>query len=76
MFFIRIYGEAEFIFAILKILLILGLLLFGIIYDLGGVPGKERIGFYYWQNPGPWGQGYYWPGTTKGQAVSNPGGSV
>lgn len=55
----------------LKIMLIVGLILFGLIYDLGGVPGRERLGFAYWQNPGPWGQGYYWPGEMKGQAVSH-----
>jgi amino acid transporter len=25
----------------------------GLVIDLGGVPGQERIGFRYWNNPGP-----------------------
>ncbi|ODN97032.1 hypothetical protein I350_08011 [Cryptococcus amylolentus CBS 6273] len=50
---IRWYGEIEFFFAIIKILLIIGLILLGLIIDLGGVSGVERIGFRYWRNPGP-----------------------
>ncbi|KAE9387422.1 hypothetical protein BT96DRAFT_891127 [Gymnopus androsaceus JB14] len=53
MFFIRVYGELEFTFSILKIMLIVGLILMGLIIDLGGVPGQPRIGFQYWRNPGP-----------------------
>lgn len=25
----------------------------GLVIDLGGVPGRARIGFQYWNNPGP-----------------------
>lgn len=42
----------------LKIALILGLILFGLIYDLGGVPGQPRLGFWYWVEPGAFGEGY------------------
>lgn len=49
---VAIYGEAEFIFASIKILTILGLLLLALIIDLGGVPGQHRLGFQYWKNPG------------------------
>lgn len=50
---IRYYGEIEFFFAAIKILLVVGLILFGLIVDLGGVSGVERIGFRYWRDPGP-----------------------
>ncbi|KAK4687350.1 hypothetical protein P7C73_g2767, partial [Tremellales sp. Uapishka_1] len=50
---VRVYGEVEFFFAILKILLIIGLILMGLVIDLGGVPSTSRIGFQYWKNPGP-----------------------
>jgi amino acid transporter len=50
---IKIYGEVEFAFAILKILLIVGVVIMGLVIDLGGVPGQERLGFRYWKNPGP-----------------------
>jgi yeast amino acid transporter len=42
----------------LKIALIIGLLLFGLIYDLGGVAGQQRLGFWYWVDPGAFGEGY------------------
>lgn len=50
---VRIYGEVEFFFATLKILLVVGIIIMGLVIDLGGVPGQERIGFRYWNNPGP-----------------------
>lgn len=30
-----------------------GLIILGIILDLGGGPNHDRIGFRYWKNPGP-----------------------
>jgi amino acid transporter len=52
-FAVSIYGEAEFIFASIKILAIVGLLILSFIVALGGGPTHDRIGFRYWQNPGP-----------------------
>lgn len=43
---------AEFIFSLIKITLITGLILVGLIIDLGGGPNHERVGFRYWKNPG------------------------
>ena len=51
--FVGVYGEVEFAFAVLKILLVIGIIIMGLVIDLGGVPGQERIGFRYWGNPGP-----------------------
>lgn len=68
-FLIRIFGEVELVFALLKIALIIGLILFGLIYDLGGVPGQPRLGFWYWVEPGAFGQGYL-VGGSVGQFVS------
>ncbi|EAU92901.2 amino acid transporter [Coprinopsis cinerea okayama7 len=47
------YGEAEFIFASIKVLTIVGLIILGIVLDLGGGPNRDRIGFRYWKDPGP-----------------------
>ncbi|KAN0100779.1 amino acid-polyamine-Organocation superfamily protein [Tylopilus felleus] len=47
------YGEAEFCFASIKVLTITGLIILGIVLDLGGGPDHDRIGFRYWKNPGP-----------------------
>ncbi|KAJ5953383.1 Amino acid/polyamine transporter I [Penicillium verhagenii] len=51
--FIGVYGEIEFIFAILKILLVVFVVILGLVIDLGGIPGKSRLGFHYWKEPGP-----------------------
>ncbi|KAF4435727.1 hypothetical protein F53441_13431 [Fusarium austroafricanum] len=51
--FVRVFGEVEFWFALLKILLVVFLIILGLVINLGGVPGTERIGFRYWKNPGP-----------------------
>ncbi|KAF8516104.1 amino acid permease [Hysterangium stoloniferum] len=48
-----VYGECEFIFASIKVLTITGLIILGIVLDLGGGPNHDRIGFRYWKNPGP-----------------------
>ncbi len=47
-FAVSIYGEAEFIFASIKLITIVGLLLLALIIDLGGAPGEGRLGFSYW----------------------------
>ena len=51
-FAVAIYGEAEFLFASIKIVTIIGLLLLGLILDLGGGPTGQRVGFATWRNPG------------------------
>jgi amino acid transporter len=51
-FAIQIYGEAEFIFASVKIITIVGLLIMAFIVDLGGGPKHDRLGFRFWKKPG------------------------
>ena len=50
---VRYYGEIEFFFGIIKLMLCAGLILVGLVIDLGGVEGQHRLGFQYWRNPGP-----------------------
>ncbi|KAJ7688423.1 amino acid permease/ SLC12A domain-containing protein [Mycena rosella] len=47
-----VYGEAEFIFASIKVITITGLIILGIVLDLGGGPDHDRLGFRYWKHPG------------------------
>ncbi|KAL1408460.1 hypothetical protein Q8F55_005272 [Vanrija albida] len=49
---VRWFGEFEFAFATMKIILILGLIVTGLVVSLGGGPNHERIGFRYWRDPG------------------------
>lgn len=51
-FAIQIYGEAEFVFASVKIITIVGLLIMAFIVDLGGGPNHDRLGFRFWKHPG------------------------
>ncbi|RYC92626.1 putative proline-specific permease put4 [Fusarium oxysporum f. sp. narcissi] len=52
-FAVSIYGEAEFCFASIKVITIVGLLIMTFIVMLGGNPQSRRLGFTYWKNPGP-----------------------
>ncbi|KAH3686095.1 hypothetical protein WICPIJ_002932 [Wickerhamomyces pijperi] len=51
---VKYYGESEFWFASLKILLIVGLIIVGIVIFFGGGPNQTHVlGFHYWKHPGP-----------------------
>ncbi|KAF2163595.1 hypothetical protein M409DRAFT_68492 [Zasmidium cellare ATCC 36951] len=50
---VNFYGEAEFVFGAIKLTTIIGLILLMLIIDLGGAPSGDRIGFRYWDHPGP-----------------------
>lgn len=53
---IQFFGELEFWMSGLKVVSLMGLILLGIIVDLGGNPKHDRIGFRYWRQPnGPMG---------------------
>lgn len=49
---VKVYGEAEFWFASLKVFMIIGLLILSVVLFFGGGPNHDRLGFRYWQNPG------------------------
>ncbi|CAK5263838.1 unnamed protein product [Mycena citricolor] len=49
---VRWFGESEFIFAMIKIMLVVGCVVGGLVIDLGGGPHGDRIGFRYWEHPG------------------------
>jgi amino acid transporter len=57
-----VYGEAEFWFASIKVITITGLIILGIVLDLGGGPNHDRLGFRYWKHPGPFVQYLNIPG--------------
>lgn len=53
---VRIYGEFEFWVASIKVLAIMGYLIYALVIVCGG-SHQGPIGFRYWRNPGPWGPG-------------------
>lgn len=57
-FGVRGYGEAEFVFSIIKVMAVIGFIILGIIINVGGVPGQPYIGTRYWSNPGPFHNGF------------------
>ncbi|POW07454.1 hypothetical protein PSTT_08234, partial [Puccinia striiformis] len=57
-------GQAEFVCSAIKVTAIVGLIILGIVLDLGGGPNHDRIGFRYWLTPGPFNQLNEIPGST------------
>lgn len=47
---VKVFGEAEFHFASLKIIAIVGLIILGIVLFFGGGPKHDRLGFRYWMH--------------------------
>jgi amino acid permease len=40
----------------IKVITVVGLIILGLVLDLGGGPNHDRIGFRYWKNPGAFAQ--------------------
>ncbi|GAA5918751.1 hypothetical protein JCM6882_007723 [Rhodosporidiobolus microsporus] len=47
---IRLFGEIEFWMSFLKVVTLTGLIILGLVIDLGGAPNGDRIGFRYWRD--------------------------
>lgn len=58
MFGVKGYGEAEFVFSIIKVVAVIGFILLGIILDCGGGPKGGYIGGRYWFSPGAFNNGF------------------
>ncbi len=50
---VQIYGYAEIIFSLSKIISIIGFLVLGLLILFGGIPEIEPVLDKYWKNPGP-----------------------
>ncbi|RLL95225.1 hypothetical protein CFD26_102459 [Aspergillus turcosus] len=61
--FVRVYGELEFGFSMIKIMLIIGINIMALVITCGGGPDGQTIGFRYWRNPGPFVQYLHVPGS-------------
>ncbi|KAK7403796.1 histidine permease [Neonectria punicea] len=58
MFGVKAYGEAEFIFSIIKVVAVVGFILLATVINIGGEPESGYIGWQYWKDPGPFNNGF------------------
>lgn len=58
LFGVRGYGEAEFVFSIIKVTAVIGYIILGIIINIGGGPHGSYIGGKYWRDPGAFNNGF------------------
>ncbi|KAL6243887.1 histidine permease [Rhinocladiella similis] len=57
-FGVRGYGEAEFVFSIVKVIAVLGFIIFALVVDVGGGPTGHYFGAKTWENPGAFANGF------------------
>ncbi|VEU20669.1 DEKNAAC101546 [Brettanomyces naardenensis] len=50
---VKVYGYAEIIFSLSKVIAIIGFLIFGSVILFGGIPGVDPVLDKYWKDPGP-----------------------
>jgi yeast amino acid transporter len=55
---VRGYGEAEFIFSLIKVAAVIGFIILGIVIDAGGSPSGIKYGTTNWRNPGSFNNGF------------------
>ena len=58
LFGVRAYGEAEFVFSIVKVIAVTGFIILGIVLDIGGGPSGQYVGGKYWRYPGAFNNGF------------------
>lgn len=58
LFGVKGYGEAEFVFSIIKVIAVIGFIILGIILNCGGGPNGGYIGAKFWYNPGAFNNGF------------------
>jgi amino acid transporter len=58
LFGVKGYGEAEFIFSIMKVTAVIGFIILGVVLNIGGGPGGSYIGGMYWSSPGAFNNGF------------------
>lgn len=55
---VRAYGEAEFVFSLIKVLAVIGFIIVSIVLAAGGAPNGVHHGAEYWYNPGAFANGF------------------
>lgn len=54
----RGYGEAEFVFSIIKVVAVIGFIILSILINIGGGPDGGYVGGRYWHDPGAFNNGF------------------
>ncbi|KAH6711134.1 amino acid transporter-like protein [Leptodontidium sp. MPI-SDFR-AT-0119] len=55
---VKVYGEAEYTFSILKVAAVIGFIILGVVINCGGTQDSGYIGGKYWSNPGAFHNGF------------------
>ncbi|KAH7336397.1 amino acid transporter-like protein [Rhexocercosporidium sp. MPI-PUGE-AT-0058] len=55
---VKVYGEAEYTFSILKVTAVIGFIILGVVINCGGTQDSGYIGGKYWSNPGAFHNGF------------------
>ena len=55
---VRGYGEAEFLFSLIKVTAVIGFIILGIVIDVGGSPNGFYYGTKFWHDPGSFNHGF------------------
>lgn len=58
LFGVKGYGEAEFVFSIIKVVAVIAWIILGVIMNCGGGPNGTYIGGKYWVDPGAFNNGF------------------
>lgn len=58
LFGVKGYGEAEFVFSLIKVIAVIGFIILGIVLNCGGGPRGGYIGGRFWSNPGAFKSGF------------------
>ncbi|GMF98830.1 hypothetical protein B5S30_g4845 [[Candida] boidinii] len=58
-FGVKGYGEAEFLFSIIKVIAVIGFIILGIVLVCGGGPHGGYMGGKYWHKPGAFSHGFH-----------------
>ncbi|KAF2499510.1 amino acid permease [Lophium mytilinum] len=58
LFGVKGYGEAEFVFAIVKVTAVIGFIVLGVVINVGGGPDGAYIGGKLWRDPGAFNNGF------------------
>ncbi|CCU75548.1 general amino-acid permease GAP1 [Blumeria hordei DH14] len=58
LFSVKVYGEVEYMFSVLKLAAVIGFIILGVLINCAGTQDSGYIGARYWHNPGAFNNGF------------------